>query len=160
MSGDVQAWCRTCMQCARRKGPTKNNRAPMQVMTAEYPLQRVGVDILGPLERTSSGNQYVLVLTDCFTKWTAAFLLTNMEAGTVAKVLVEKYIAYFGAPDYLHSDQGRSFEASVVMEMSRLFGIRKTRYSPYHPQGNRQAERFNRTLLDMLSIMVDGNPHQ
>ncbi|KRY46620.1 Gypsy retrotransposon integrase-like protein 1 [Trichinella britovi] len=159
MSSDVQAWCRTCMQCARRKGPTKNNRAPMQIMTAGYPLQRVGVGILGPLERTSSGNQYVLVLTDCFTKWTAAFLLTNMEAGTVAKVLVEKYIAYFGAPDYLHSDQGRSFEASVVMEMNRLFGIRKTRYSPYHPQGNRQAERFNCTLLDMLSIMVDGNPH-
>ncbi|KRX55525.1 Transposon Ty3-G Gag-Pol polyprotein [Trichinella sp. T9] len=141
----------------RRAGMVPHMHA---VMTAEYPLQRLGVDILGPLERTSSGNQYVLVLTDCFTKWTAAFLLTNMEAGTVAKVLVEKYIAYFGAPDYLHSDQGRSFEASVVMEMNRLFGIRKTRYSPYHPQGNRQAERFNCTLLDMLSIMVDGNPHQ
>ncbi|KRZ16219.1 Transposon Ty3-G Gag-Pol polyprotein [Trichinella zimbabwensis] len=29
MSGDVQTWCRTCTQCARRKVPTKNNRAPM-----------------------------------------------------------------------------------------------------------------------------------
>ncbi|KRX62971.1 Pro-Pol polyprotein [Trichinella sp. T9] len=83
-----------------------------------------------------------------------------MEASTVAKVLVEKYVAYFGAPDCLHSDQGRSFEASVVLEMCRLFGIKKTRSSPYHPQGNGQAERFNRTLLDMLSIMVDGNPGQ
>ncbi|KRZ88626.1 Transposon Ty3-I Gag-Pol polyprotein, partial [Trichinella sp. T8] len=51
------------------------------------------------------------------------------------KVLVEKYIAYFGAPDYLHNDQGRSFEESVMMEMCRLLGIRKTRSSPYHPQG-------------------------
>ncbi|KRY22623.1 Transposon Ty3-G Gag-Pol polyprotein [Trichinella patagoniensis] len=51
------------------------------------------------------------------------------------KVLVEKYIAYFGAPDYLHNDQGRSFEESVMMEMCRLFGIRKTRSSPYYPQG-------------------------
>ncbi|KRX66843.1 hypothetical protein T12_41 [Trichinella patagoniensis] len=39
-----------------------------------------------------------------------------MEADTVAKVLMEKYIAYFGAPDCLHSDQGRSFEARVVRE--------------------------------------------
>ncbi|KRY42307.1 Retrovirus-related Pol polyprotein from transposon opus [Trichinella spiralis] len=30
----------------------------------------------------------------------------------------------------------------------------------YHPQGNGQAESFNRTLLDMLSIMVRENPHQ
>ncbi|KRX58998.1 Retrovirus-related Pol polyprotein from transposon 17.6 [Trichinella sp. T9] len=51
------------------------------------------------------------------------------------KVLVEKYIAYFGAPDYLHNDQGRSFEESVMIEMCRLLGIRKTRSSPYHPQG-------------------------
>ncbi|KRZ49542.1 Retrovirus-related Pol polyprotein from transposon [Trichinella nativa] len=160
MSGDVHTWCRTCTQCARRKGPTKNNRAPMQAMAAGYPLQRVGMDILGPLEKTPSGNRYVLVLTDYFTKWTAAFPLANMEASTVAKVLVEKYVAYFGAPDCLHSDQGRSFEASVVLEMCRLFGIKKTRSSPYHPQGNGQAERFNRTLLDMLSIMVDGNPAQ
>ncbi|KRZ64267.1 Pro-Pol polyprotein, partial [Trichinella sp. T8] len=83
-----------------------------------------------------------------------------MEASTVDKVLVEKYIAYFGAPDYLHSHQGRSFEASVVLEMCRLFGIKKTRSFLYHRQGNGQAERFNRTLLDMLSILVDENPGQ
>ncbi|KRZ81288.1 Pro-Pol polyprotein, partial [Trichinella sp. T8] len=92
---------------------------------------------------------------DYFTKCTVAFPLANMEASTVAK-----YIAYFGAPDYLPSDQGCSFEASVVLEMCRLFGISKTRTFPYHPQGNGQAERFNRTLLDMLSILVDGNPGQ
>ncbi|KRY45605.1 Retrovirus-related Pol polyprotein from transposon [Trichinella britovi] len=138
MSGDVHTWCRTCTQCARRKGPTKNNRAPMQAMAAGYPLQRVGMDILGPLEKTPSGNRCVLVLMDNFYKWTAAFPLANMEANTVAKVLVEKYIAYFGAPDYLPSDQGRSFEASVVLEMCQLFGIKKTRSFPYHPQGNGQ----------------------
>ncbi|KRY55012.1 Retrovirus-related Pol polyprotein from transposon [Trichinella britovi] len=155
MSGDVHTWCCTCTQCTRRKGPTKNNRAPMQAMAARYPLQRVGMDILGPLEKTPSGNRYVLVLTDYFTKWTAAFPLANMEASTVAKVLVEKYIAYFGAPDYLPSDQGRSFEASLVLEMCQLFGIKKTRSFPYHPQGNGLAEKFNRALLDMLSILFD-----
>ncbi|KRZ82866.1 Retrovirus-related Pol polyprotein from transposon [Trichinella sp. T8] len=160
MSGDVHTSCRTCTQCARKKGPCKNNRTPMQSMAAGYLLQRVGMDILGPLENTSLGDRCVLVLLDYFTKWTAAFTLANMEASTVAKVLVEKYIAYFGAPDYLPSHQGCSFEASVVLEMCRLFGIKKTRSFPYHPQGNGQAERFKRTLLDMLSILVDGHAGQ
>ncbi|KRX73472.1 Retrovirus-related Pol polyprotein from transposon, partial [Trichinella sp. T6] len=91
MSGDVHAWCRTSMQCARRKSLTNNDRAPMQAITEGYFLQQVGVDILGPLERTTSGNQYVLVLTEYFTKWRAAFPLTDMEAGIVAKA--KKYNA-------------------------------------------------------------------
>ncbi|KRX69775.1 Retrovirus-related Pol polyprotein from transposon [Trichinella sp. T6] len=156
MGGDVHTSCRTCTQCTRKKGPCKDNRTPMQSMAAGYLLQRVGMDILGTLENTSLGDRCVLVLLDYFTKWTAAFPLANMEASTVAKVLVEKYIAYFGAPDYLPSHRGCSFETSVLLEMCRLFGIKKTRSFPYHPQGNGQAERFKRTLLDTLSILVDG----
>ncbi|KRY41713.1 Retrovirus-related Pol polyprotein from transposon, partial [Trichinella britovi] len=125
------------------------------VMVARYPVQRDGMVILGPLEKTPSGNRCVLVLMDNFYKWTAAFPLANMEANAVAKLLVEKYIAYFGAHDYLPSDQGRSFEASVVLEMCQLFVIKKTRSFPYHPQGNVQAERFTGALLDMLSIMFN-----
>ncbi|KRX59713.1 Retrovirus-related Pol polyprotein from transposon [Trichinella sp. T9] len=113
------------------------------------------MDILGPLEKTPSGNRCVLVLTDYFNKWTAAFPLANMDSSTVAKVLVEKYVAYFGAPDYLPSDQGRSFEASLVLEMCQLFGIKKMRSFPYHPKENGLAEKFNRALLDMLSILFD-----
>ncbi|KRZ83342.1 Retrovirus-related Pol polyprotein from transposon [Trichinella sp. T8] len=84
-SGNVHTFCRTCTQCTRRKVPTKNNRAPMQAMVARYPLQRFGMDILGPLQKTPSRNRCVLVLMDNFYKWTAAFPLANMEANTVAK---------------------------------------------------------------------------
>ncbi|KAL1233028.1 Dihydroorotase [Trichinella pseudospiralis] len=49
----------------------------------------------------------------------------NLTASTVTEVLVEKHIAYFGAFDSLHSDQGRPFEASITLEMCRLFGIRQ-----------------------------------
>ncbi|KRY42082.1 Serpin B9 [Trichinella spiralis] len=68
--------------------------------------------------------------------------------------------SYFGTPDYLHRNQGCSFESAVVKELYRPLDIEKTRSSPYHPQGNRLAERLNHTLLVMLSIMVDRNPHQ
>ncbi|KRX58425.1 Retrovirus-related Pol polyprotein from transposon 17.6 [Trichinella sp. T9] len=119
------------------EGPAKNNRAPMQPMTAGYPLQRVSIDILGPLERTPPGD------SRCH----------GQGDGREVRCVL-------GAPDYLHSDQGCSFEASVVLNMCHLFSIRKSRSSPYYPQVNRQAERFNSTLLYMLSFMVDGNLRQ
>ncbi|KRX33801.1 Retrovirus-related Pol polyprotein from transposon [Trichinella murrelli] len=49
---------------------------------------------------------------------------------------------------------------TVAKELCYVFDIDKTRSSPYHPQGNGQAERFNRTLLDMLSIMCEENRQQ
>ena len=46
------------------------------------------MNILGPLPETDRGNRYVLVIADCFTKWTEAFPMSNMEAHTVAELIL------------------------------------------------------------------------
>jgi hypothetical protein len=47
-----------------------------------------------------------LVVSDYFTKWTEAFAMANMEAGTVARIMVEEVVTRFGVPHVIHSDQG------------------------------------------------------
>ena len=72
------------------------------------------------------------------------------------KKLVDEMFCRFSPPEQLHSDQSCQFES--VKEICELLKIRKTRTTPYHPQCNGMVERFNQTLLDMLSTKV-GN-HQ
>lgn len=65
---DVEDWCRSCYICMARKGPSGKGKSPLQIYNVGSPFQRVQMDILGPLPRTLSGNRYLLVVVDCFTK--------------------------------------------------------------------------------------------
>ena len=96
------------------------SRAPLQLHQPGVPLQRVVMNILGPLPETGRGNWYVLVITDCFTKWTEAFPMSNMEAHTVAELFVYSFVCRFRAPDYLHTDQGCNFESTLLSEICKL----------------------------------------
>ena len=117
-----------------------------EVYSVGAPLERVAIDILGPLPLSRQGNKYLLIVQDYFTKWVEAYPLPNQEAVTVAEVLVQQFVAGFGVPLFLHSDQGRNFESTVFAEMCSLLGIHKTHTTPYHPQSDGMVERFNRTL--------------
>lgn len=154
---DVESWCRQCPKCETKKPPQRAARAPLVSSHAGYPMERVAVDILGPLPTSEAGNKYIMVVSDYFTKWTEAYAIPNQEARTVASRLVDEFVCRFGAPETLHSDQGRNFESKLMQEMCILLGIRKTRTTPYHPQSDGQVERFNRTLASMLSNYVADN---
>ena len=155
---DVKNWCRTCAVCAVRKNPVPRPRAGLQTIPTGYPMQVVAVDILGPLPEMPSGNKYILVAADYFTRWTEAYGIPNQEAGTVAAKLVDEMFLRFSPPSQLHSDQGPQFESSLMAEVCKLLGIVKTRTTPYHPQGDGLVERFNRTLLGMLATCAQQHP--
>ena len=113
-------------------------------------MERIAIDILGPLPETPRKNKFILVVSDYFTKWTESYPIPNQEATTVAEKLVSEFICRFGVPRQLHSDQGTNFESKVFAEVCRLLDIEKTRTTPLHPQSDGQVERFNRTLIEML----------
>ena len=110
---------------------------------AGNPMQGIAADILGPLPTTRTGNKYILVVSNYFTRWTEAYGVNTH---------VDEWICRFGAPETIHTDQGRNFEAVLFSEMCQLLGIHKTRTTPYHPQSDGLVERLNHTLLTMLSI--------
>ena len=157
MRNDIQDWCRKCSVCAARKPPGLMRKAPLKKYQVGVPMERVALDVLGPLPLSRDGNRYVLVVSDYFTKWAEAYAIPDQEAKTVATAFVNQFVSRFGAPLLVHTDQGRNFEAKLFQEMCVLLGAKKTRTTSYHPQSDGMVERLNRTLGTMISAYVTDN---
>ena len=154
---DTVQWVKQCEQCQKRNPPQPNPVAPLGTITASRPFEKLLWDIMGPLPMSSQGNKYILVITDLFTKWVEAFPLKDTTATTLATIMLNEVVCRYGVPTSLHSDQGANLCSSVVYSLCELLGIATTRTSAYHPQGNGQVERFNRTLQSILAKTVDAN---
>ena len=154
---DIKRWCRRCNVCAAQKPRPGPRRAPLQQRPTGDRLERIALDVLGPLPLTERQNQYILVATDYFSKWTMAWAMPDHTAMTIAEKLVLDWFLLFGCPVQIHTDQGRDFQSKLMKELLKLLEIDQTRTVPYRPQSDGQTERFNRTLLSMLTSFVDEN---
>ncbi len=123
-----------------------------QSASATDPNQQLGIEIVGPFPQSKHGNVYLLVMVDFFSKWAAP--LPNQEAHTGADAIIDHWVSRFGVPDSIHSDQGSNFENRLVYEVCERLGAHKTWTTAYHPQGNGQTERTNRSLVSLLKAFV------
>ncbi|GBM66182.1 hypothetical protein AVEN_68306-1 [Araneus ventricosus] len=76
-----------------------------------------------------------------------------MKAETVAFKFYANWIARFGVPERLTSDQDRQFESRLFLEFARLLGVKVVHATPYHPQANGSVERLHRQLKSAIRLM-------
>lgn len=126
----------------------------MEMLTSNYPFEKVSWDVMGPLPVTSNGNKYIVVITDLFSKWVEAFPIQSTDTKTLATLLVNEVICRYRTPLYLHCGQGTNFTSNLKAAVCKLLSIELTHTSSYHPQGNGQVECFNQTSEATLAKMV------
>ena len=109
----------------------------------------VSMDIVGgkgSLPETPRGNNYILTIIDCFTRYAVAYQL----ASVIISAILGNFITVYGTPCTILTDQGTNFEFLEFSEFCKLFRIHKIRTTAYRPQSNGVCERFNQTLKSGL----------
>lgn len=108
-------------------------------------FQHIHVDLVGPLP-ISRGYRYCLTILDRFTRWPEAIPLEDITAETVARQLFSQWMARYGIPDRVTTDQGRQFESNLFHRLMQITGTKHWRTTAYHPQANGMVERLHRQL--------------
>ena len=153
---DVRSYLASCTVCLAGKSLCPR-RAPMGHVDVGHRWDRVAMDLLDMSLTTAKGNQYVLVMVDCFSRCTEACPLPDKTALTVADAFFQHIVCHFGMPMVIHLDQGREFENKIMHELCIMGGSHKTKSTPYHPESDGLVERFNRMLLMMLAMFAGEN---
>ena len=97
----MRRWCASCPECLL-VNPPAIPRAPLRpLLLLEAPFDRVGMDIIGPLQRSAQGYRFVLVLIDYATRYPEAIPLRNISAKSVAQALFH-VISRVGIPRDSH----------------------------------------------------------
>ena len=154
---DITRWIQSCTVCSSRKQPPRKAKSKMKQYNVGAPMERVALDIIGPLPLSYKGNKYALIVTDYCTKWAEGYPMANSETKTIVENFINNFICRFGVPHQIHSDQGRQFESGLFKELCARFLIDKTRTTAFRPQSDGLVERLIRSLEDILSKYINKN---
>lgn len=149
MYSDTLKYVENCPECTITAGMGKHYNPPLHPITASRPFQIVGLDLM-ELPQTQKGNRYVIVMQDYLTKWPLVYAVPNQKTQTVARVIVEELVPFFGVPEALLSDRGTNLLSHLMKDLCKMLGMTKLNTTAYHPECDGMVERFNRTLKAML----------
>ena len=153
MYSQVSQFCSSCEICQLTSARGVARAQLQSLPIIDTPFERIGMDIVGPLERSSSGHRYILVICDYATRYPEAFPLKSIKARQVANCLLQLF-SRVGIPKEVLTDCGTNFLSKLLRQVYQVLGVKGIKTTPYHPQTDGLVERYNQTLKSMLRKFV------
>lgn len=150
----VKKYITHCVVCLSHKKVPRAPHQPIESWTKpDSPFSTIHMDVLGPLPE-SNGFKYVLVLVDAFSKFCLLYSLYRQDTDDLKRVFTNA-ISLFGTPSLIVTDRGRMFESSSFQDWISALGCASHLITPEMHQENGQAERYCRSVLNMLRVEVN-----
>ena len=159
MELQISLYIDACDVCIK-KSHKKKLVSPLQPFNGTHPNDIMQFDILENMPPNPQNFTSILVMVCRFTCWPEAVPLRNTKATTVAKALLDNWIARQGCPIQCHSDRGPQFTSEVMRIVYDLMGIHKTYTCAYRPSSDGAAEAVVKNVKNLLKGFCMENSHR
>ncbi|GKB71352.1 reverse transcriptase domain-containing protein, partial [Tanacetum coccineum] len=145
-----------CLTCSRVKaGSQKPSGLLVQPKTPMWKWERITMDFVTKLPKTSNGHDTIWVIVDYLTK-SAHFIPTqetdSME--TLTRVYIKEIVSRHGVAISIISDRDSHFTSRFWRSLQSALGTQLDMSTAYHPKTDGQSERTIQTLEDMLRACI------
>ena len=127
----------------------------MQLILYQYPFHTLGVDYVGELPPSPSGNRWILTSVCPYSSYLHAIPVPDKTATTAANVLFHEVFLQLGFPSVLQSDRGGEFLNALLHRLTQLLSIKQIFTLGLRPRLNDATERSHRFLNSALGIFCE-----
>ena len=102
------------------------------------------------------GHQFILVITDYFSKWAETIPLIEVKTSNVANFIKHHVIYRFGVPRRIIHDNGPQFASQVFYRFCNKYQIQNVTSTAYNV-ANDLAKAFNKTIIKLLKKFISSS---
>ena len=99
------------------------------------PFERISMDLVGSLPKSSAGNRFILVINDLATRYPVAIPMRTVKSPKIAEEFA-KYVSRHGIPKEILTDNGPNFILTYIGKFYEILGIKQELITLSHPQAN------------------------
>ena len=152
-STDTRRYIRGCLPCARH-GPALRS-APLHPVKVIGPMVLLGMDFVGPLQRTIRGSLYILHIMDYFSRYLWAFPTIDPTVEAVMACLTSLFL-HMPLPWMFYVDRGQHFDNERLRQFLRSYQVLVT----YSPSGSSQSTGMIEKGNDLLEMVLRKDPRE
>nr|GFB72735.1 putative reverse transcriptase domain-containing protein [Tanacetum cinerariifolium] len=156
MKRDIAEYVSKCLTCSKIKAEhQKPSGLLQQPEIQEWKWEKITMDLVTKLPKSSSGHDAIWVVVDRLTK-SAHFLPIREDYKTkkLARIYINEIVARHGVPVSIISDHDGRFTSHSWQALQKALGTKLNMSTAYHPETDGQSERTIQTLKDMLRACV------
>jgi transposase InsO family protein len=154
MRKHISQFIRQCPACQKMNERKLVHKTEPYTTATYQPMEVLNVDTIGPIEGDTSGNEHILVIIDCFSRWVELVPIPDTSALSAARGLLQ-HVGRFGVPSQIRSDGGSQFVNNLIAELATLLHAEQQIGTAYSKEENAIVERANKEVVRHLSHIIN-----